>query len=106
MPDRELEEARAIADSVLRCDPADAEPREKLWADYAKVLARAFLALDRENERLREYVYAHTLIEKGVVDFDLHAQTVERFRRAQDACAEIARKALAEQEPAQKAGGE
>ena len=51
-------------------------------------------ALERE-ERLREYVVAHTLIEKGVVDFELHAQTVERFKRAADAVEDVIREALA-----------
>jgi hypothetical protein len=60
-----------------------------------ETLPEAIARLEAENERLEEYVVAHTLVERGVVDFDLHAETVERFRRAQEACADVVCAALA-----------
>lgn len=40
-----------------------------------------------ENEMLWEFYNAHWEVEKGIVDFDLHANAVERLRKAQNAIA-------------------
>lgn len=57
-------------------------------------------ALQQTREALREaheFVEAHTLLEQGVVNFDLQAEEVERFRRAseQPTVTEVIRAALA-----------
>ncbi len=53
--------------------------------------------LEAENQQLREFVVAHTLVEKGVTDFDLQNDAVLRLRKASEQPAVLAtiREALA-----------
>lgn len=40
--------------------------------------------LSGENEKLKEFIIAHCLVEKGTVNFDLHGSAVERLRKAME----------------------
>ena len=54
--------------------------------------------LEAERDRYKEFVIAHTLLEKGKIDFDLHHKTVERFERASEAVEDVIREVLQEAE--------
>lgn len=65
----------------------------------AQNFAYDIVVLKAERDRLREFVVAHTLLDKGIVDFDLHREAVERFERASEAVADVIREALTEPGP-------
>jgi hypothetical protein len=62
--------------------------------DAVERLNETIERLQGERDRLAEYVIAHALVEAGVVDFNLHAETVERLRRAQEANQDLIAEAL------------
>jgi hypothetical protein len=82
----------ALLDSEARLREMDVE-----LAGAQRIAAHAMLDMEKaqaENERLREFVIAHTLVEQGVTDFELHAEAVERFRRAAADVEDVIRDAL------------
>lgn len=64
---------------------AGAMARDVLWLiDALTAAERRGDELRAQDEQYREFITAHTLVEAGVTDFDLHAETVERLKRASE----------------------
>lgn len=54
-------------------------------ARYAQSAELMLIKLEDEIEQLREYYEASQAVEEGVVSFELHADAVERLRKATEA---------------------
>ena len=52
------------------------------WAYHIELLNEKNSELEEQLEAFREFFDAHWMVEKGVTDFDLHGEAVERLHRA------------------------
>ncbi len=91
--DYEREESLAEALGDALATPAPETDGEALftWREVlvlTREIARLhslLLRAEEEREALREFYEAHEAVERGILDFDLHAAAVERLRMAQAA---------------------